>query len=599
MPAIVTAMMADWSTHTPDEYYYDYEREVYIQLSSANPEFSTNTYREYTTNTIVDAYRAVTVGIPKNFDDALVHPVWGDPARAEFNTIKETGTIIRVDTTIAKEALKNGATLVVLFPVYEEKIKDGQTVKKVRLVGDGRTHYDPGSTYTTMPSKEELYLLLHLTAHLNWHYILLDEKRAFLGAPRNPDSAPVYTKLKNVDDMYFKVLNALYGLKDACRDYDDKSSKVLESHGFQRLLMCSPIFVKHIDAKRVIIILKHVDDNVIFGNCLTSLNEFVHQLRLEIHTTEPEHDAPMVLGIALKRDKPNRLIKLTMTSKIEDLAKLTGQTDTKQHRLPIPQWGYVITDEEYARLPADHQVFLPKKQILHLMTILGSLIWISNVRLDILFANMYVSWHTKQPRQHHLNMAYRIINYLYNSRHLPLVLGGTDPIRIHNWTDSSLGTAPKRRSVLAHVSKLSSTSGAIAAKCNASSLTHMASFTSELDGLTVSMKAIRYLINICEELSVDEEKPAMAYTDNEAMMYFVKGEGKASGVRHMELRLWYSREQYKSGKVDLQYWSGTDILPDQLTKVGTNDQFRTFVYNLMGLSLLNWDKDKFQVNIEQ
>ena len=50
----------------------------------------------------------------------------------------------------------------ILFPVYIEKIKDGQTVYKVRLVGNGKTHYNAGETYSPTPSKEELLILLHI-----------------------------------------------------------------------------------------------------------------------------------------------------------------------------------------------------------------------------------------------------------------------------------------------------------------------------------------------------------------------------------------------------------------------------------------------------
>lgn len=54
------------------------------------------------------------------------------------------------------------ADLVILFPVYEEKVKEGELVYKVRLVGDERTHYCALNTYTATPSREELFIMLHI-----------------------------------------------------------------------------------------------------------------------------------------------------------------------------------------------------------------------------------------------------------------------------------------------------------------------------------------------------------------------------------------------------------------------------------------------------
>jgi hypothetical protein len=72
----------------------------------------------------------VSEGVPKDFQAALAHPLWGDP---ELNKlVPEKGTLVEVDKTI--EAKKSGADLVILFSVYEKKIRDGEEVYKIRLV---------------------------------------------------------------------------------------------------------------------------------------------------------------------------------------------------------------------------------------------------------------------------------------------------------------------------------------------------------------------------------------------------------------------------------------------------------------------------------
>ena len=76
------------------------------------------------------------------------------------------------------------ADLVIIFPIYEEKFKEGEIVRKVRLVANGKTQYMSGPTYASTPSREELLVLLHLFAVFDWDYVHLDEIRAFLTAEK-------------------------------------------------------------------------------------------------------------------------------------------------------------------------------------------------------------------------------------------------------------------------------------------------------------------------------------------------------------------------------------------------------------------------------
>jgi len=67
------------------------------------------------------------------------------------------------------------------------------------------------------------------------------------------------------------------------------------------------------------------------------------------------------------------------------------------------------------------------------------------------------------------------------------------------------------------------------------------------------MKSIARVSNTTDEMNIKAVKPNQAYTDNEAMMKFVKGEGVAKGVRHMEMRMWYIQDEYAKGDTDLHF----------------------------------------------
>ena len=89
------------------------------------------------------------------------------------------------------------------------------------------------------------------------------------------------------------------------------------------------------------------------------------------------------------------------------------------------------------------------------------------MRFDIVFALMYLTWNSKAPRLHHLKMAYHVVTYLNNTRDLPLILGGFDPIQVIGYSDASLGTGPNARSIVGDLVKLGAGAGAVKAKSKA------------------------------------------------------------------------------------------------------------------------------------
>jgi hypothetical protein len=235
----------------------------------------------------------------------------------------------------------------------------------------------------------------------------------------------------------------------------------------------------------------------------------------------------------------------------------------------------------------EDKAVLNKRGIELYMAVVGSLIWIASIRLDILFTVMYLSWSTREPREHHLKMAKYCIEYLYQSRTLPLVLGGSSKLDIIAYTDASLGSAVKGRSVTGHLVALGEGAGAVYAKATATKSVVLSSFEAELDGLTSAMKSVSRVRNILTELQLEFGDVSKLMADNKAMVDFVRGEGVAKGVRHMELRQWYVRTEYKKGNTNVEFMSGVDMPADKLTKLGNRGSHGVFVVKIMGLGLLD------------
>ena len=579
------AMFVNWSTHQEHQYYFSFTHDSYVVIENASPD------QEILPE---ESYRAVKVGIPRNFTAACKDPDWGEAARTELGTVTEaSGCIVPVDQEVAKEQIAQGAQLLRMIAVYEEKEKEGRLVRKVRLVADGRQHTKHGNTYSSTPSKEELFILFHVFASQNWEYYHIDEIRAFLNAPRQ-DLDRIFVKFGG-DSKIYEVMKALYGLKTAGRDYQDSvARKLVETLGFERLHMCSCIYVKRLGGGKVIIVYDYVDDFIVGGNCDLSTGEFIKSFRQITTTTDPIQNAAKVLGMEVDRDRDARTIAVTMKKRIADLEQKYPHAVTKENGslirrgVPIPTSGYLVRDYEFDSLSEEEQRFLDKEEQQAYMSIVGQLIWIQSVRFDIMFAVLYLTWFTKAPRKHHMRMAEYVIGYLATTKDLPLVLGGRSVLKINSTSDATLNTGPHGRGIGAHVNSLAEDAGAISAKTSAQTSVRMSSFEAELDSISNAMKSINRIKNILTELGLEHDPVAVLRNDNMATMDFVRGEGVAKGVRHMELRMWYTREQYKKGGVELVYEPSETLLADKLTKLGCVAEHKAFTRKILGLDLISY-----------
>jgi hypothetical protein len=313
------ADFADWSTYTSESCYYSFvDSQYYVVSPKEKSQLHTDIVCE-------EGFKVVTENVPKNYTAALSDNKWGDPARAEWSTLLDSKAMIEVDRSIALAEIRKGADVVVLFPIYEEKMKEGQLVRKVRLVGNGKTQFNAGPTYSPTPSKEELLILLHICALYGWDYCHIDEIRAFLNAPYL-GSNKVYAKLSG-DNRYFDVLGALYGLKTSPRHYNSNSADRLISMGFNRLHMCSCIFFKRYENGHVVLVYAFVDDYIPCGSDRATTESFIVEFQKLVKTTPPVWNATNILGMVITRDWDKHNIQISVAPKIMELGE-EGYSDS-------------------------------------------------------------------------------------------------------------------------------------------------------------------------------------------------------------------------------------------------------------------------------
>jgi hypothetical protein len=565
-----------------------------------------------------EVFKAVTENIPRNFNEACTDKVWGEPARKEMSLLKDK-VMVKVSRDEAQKMIKEGCDIVRLFPVYEKKFRDGIEVYKVRLVADGRTHKPEGPTYAATPSREEFLILLHLVAHGDWDWAHIDESRAFTGA-QHTDSKPVLVKISG-DTDFWRVINALYGLKTAPLDYQKKATARLIKLGYTRKEFCSNTFVKYVTTsdgnKVMVLVYGYVDDYFFACADKDALKIVVEEFRKEVvetgtNTTDPIYNPTEGLGMEFERIREKRIILVRMAKKIIEVGErfLSSDSNLRRVKLPISDSEFLVREEQFVELPEELQYkarFLDPIESNEYLSIVGSLIWINGVRFDAGLGITYLTWFSHLPRVHHLEVARRVLGYLVSTVLEPLVLGGSDPLEVITQTDAALGTGPKLRSVIAEFTTLGKYSGAINAKVTATDHIPLSSFESELygteqayeenermndligtfeiDGVAHSFKTSSRVSNVLTEME-QHGVPRIIYGDNEKAIEFVKREVETKNIRHANLRLWYMRVELANGGVLYEWKSGKLLEVNALTKPVKVDEQTRLRWSILGHKLL-------------
>ena len=520
----------------------------------------------------MEGYAALTEGVPKSLREALQDPKWGEPARAELYTLtNQMRTLVPIRREDAKEAISRGADQVMLFPIYERKIKEGREVFKVRLVCNGKTQYGAGETYSPTPTRIEMYILLQILATFDWEFCHLDETRAFLSSGYK-GKVPVIARVKGVPGEW-SVRGALYGLKTSPRDYRDEVVRRLTEMGFRRLEKCQCIFVKG-----RVIVFEFVDDFLLTGPVKDELEVEITEYRKRATTTEPIWDPLEVLGHELERDRENRLIKLRMKKKIEELVQAYGSDNIKKEEVPMGSSQFVVKDDEYGDGESSRELTDAERR--RYQSLVGSLLWIGGMRHDIGFSVNYLAGNGRSPRVHHVTVAERVLGYLWATKEVGLELGG-DGISLIAYSDSSSGTGKNGRSINGVMVKLNERAGSVMARSFLSKYVRLSSFESELEALNTTIKTVLWVKYLVENL-IQAECKSVICGDNEAMINFVKGEATIKSAKHMEIKMYHAKEEYIKGTYELKHVSGVILPADVLTKVCTNERFRDFVGEVQG-----------------
>ncbi|CAL9018208.1 unnamed protein product, partial [Prunus brigantina] len=490
-----------------------YDEHVSERNGSGTSQGSTSSNTPVKLKSLEDIYARchMTIIEPETYYEAIEDKAWKEAMDAEIETIEKNGTWELVERPTDKPVIG-------VKWVFKTKLNLDGTVQKhkARLVAKGyaqKPGIDYNETFAPVARLDTIRTLIALAAQKGWKLFQLDVKSAFLNGVLEEE---VYTEqpegfeVKTASHKVYKLKKALYGLKQAPRACNALLSE------FKRDMMQ-----------------KYE---------MTDLGLLHHFLGMGVLQTEN--------GVFIHQSKYAKSL----------LVKF-GLEDCKSVTIPLPT-GERLKKVDGSDL-ADEGLF---------RKIVGSLLYLTATRPDIMFAASLLSRFMHSPTKKHMGIAKRVLRYVQGTLSYGIEFTRDKNAVLIGFCDSDwAGSEDDSRSTFGYAFSFGSGVFSWASvKQNTVALsTAEAEYVSAAEATTQAIW-LRFVLDDFGEMQSDATP---LFCDNMSAISMVKNPVFHQKTRHINRRYHFIREALQEGVIDIKFCRSEEQLADIFTKALPKDRF--------------------------
>lgn len=290
----------------------------------------------------LDELMLLKVEEPGSYREAREGKEWRDAMNVEMETIEKNKTWVLTD-------LPPGQKPIGLKWVYKlKKDSEGNVVKhKARLVAKGyvqRKGVDYNEVFALVARLETIRLLLALSAKEGWKVHHLDIKLAFLNGELLEEvyvTQPEGYEKKGQEGKVYRLLKALYGLRQAPRAWNARLDKCLKELGFRKCQHEQAVYTK-CSNDNILIVGVYVDDLLVVGSNQDEIKWFKDQMSKQFEMSDLGL-LSYYLGIEVQQGKEFTTLKQSGYAK--RILEKVGMLNCNSSKCPMEQKLQLDKDE--------------------------------------------------------------------------------------------------------------------------------------------------------------------------------------------------------------------------------------------------------------
>ncbi|GJR45423.1 putative ribonuclease H-like domain-containing protein [Tanacetum coccineum] len=442
-----------------------------------------------------------------------------------------------------------GAYAFVSYVYRNKKDERGVVVKnKARLVAQGHRQeegIDYDEVFAPVARIEAIRIFLAFASYICFIVYQMDVKSAFLYGKIDEEvyvsQPPGFIDPKYPQKVY-KVVKALYGLHQAPRAWYATLSTFLLQHGYRRGTDDKTLFIKK-DNHDIILVQVYVDDIIFSSTKKTWCDEFEALMkgRFQMSSTG---ELTFFLRLQVKQKADG--IFISQDKYVAEILKKFDFVNVKTASTPIETQKPLVKDKE----ASDVDVHLYRSMI-------GSLMYLTTSRHDIMFAVCACSRFQVTPKTSHLGAVKRIFRYLKGKPKLGLWYPRVSLFDIEVYSDSDYAGA--------NIDRKSTTGGCqflgrklISWKCKTQTIVATSTTEAEYVAAANCCGQVLWIQNQMLDYGFNFMNTKI-YIDNESTICIIKNPVYHSKIKHIAIRRHFIRDAYEKKLIQVPvigcfYW---------------------------------------------
>lgn len=486
----------------------------------------------------------LTSDVPETYFEAIKHEGWRKAIDDELRSLEESETWELVEREPETEVIDSKW-------VFREKLMNGKTVKRARLVARGFKQTSPleENIYAPVARMLTVRVLLALYLEFDMCVLQLDVNSAFLyGTLDNPVFMEQPDGLNKNPNLICKLKKSLYGLKQAPKCWNDLFDKTLTNLGLERskkdpcLYFNSEMFV-----------LIYVDDILLFSKSQNELIYIKMELAKNFKIKEFKNDKLTFLGLEIEHF--GNELHISQTELISKVLDKFNMADIKPCSIPMqPKLQLDVNRDEIDKN-------LPYRELI------GCLMYIMlGSRPDLSFCITYFSQFQNNYSQTHWKYLKNVLRYLQETKTFGLKYTKSENsnIMIKAFVDSDFANnISDRKSITGFLIKLNN--NVVCWKTKKQNIVTISSCEAEYIALSACITENLFLGQLIAEILKQNMYPIHIYEDNQSCIK-VASTLETKRSKHIDIKHHFIRDCISQNKIVLEYIQTDKQVADILTK---------------------------------
>ncbi|RVW71674.1 Retrovirus-related Pol polyprotein from transposon TNT 1-94 [Vitis vinifera] len=470
---------------------------------------------------------------PTCYDEAAKENGWRVAMEEELKMIKKNGTWELVDRP------KNQKIIGVKWVFRIKYNSDGSANKlKARLVVKGYSQDKDG-----------------------WKIHHLDVKSAFLNGVLEEDiyvEQPEGFQVSGCEDKVYKLHKALYGLKRAPRAWYSRIDAYLLQQGFKRSESEATLYVLKVQEEVQLIVSLYVDDLLVTGCNSKILKQFMVQMESEF---EMSNLGEMKYFLGMEIHQCEAGIFISQQKYALKVLKKFHMERSKSVATPL------VVNEKLSKnevnIKADASIY---------RSLIGSLLYLSATRPDLMFSASLLSRFMNSPSKIHFGVAKRVLRYIRGTFDYGLWFVKKESKELQGYADSDwAGSLDDSKSTSGYA--FSFGSGVFSWNSKKQEVVAQSSAEAEYISAAAAANQAIWLRKLLTDLGQNQADATVIWVDNKSAIAIAKNPVQHGRTKHINVKFHAIREAEKNGEVNLVHCCSENQIADILTKALSKAKF--------------------------